>query len=754
MRFAVLASAFNDRGPAAMEEVLDALHERHDDENPVVLSLRRADSTVGLVIDVPETTASFLIDHLRAQYPLVQAQAEGESSAPPGMIMWSANLTLSPEVFPLKRFRQLESGVQEPAVDPLTGLLSSLSGHPHDPLRPHIELIIRPATAARVRHARHAVAQLRRPGFAFDPRRRDRYLRSAVSRHWYRRVYAWLFARGAGRLPAPSNGSASRTHDREDAPQAAQDKVGRHLFEVQLRLSVRGPAAQVERALQKLREIEGSLGAFVLPQLSRWRRTAAQRRRKPSVSRATSFLLSTEELATIWHPPTLSAQVPTLAIAPSRVLEAPPVLPNPRTEPNNVLLGYTAGHEHHTAVGLAEDARRRHLYIVGKTGMGKSSLLHTMLRHDIVARRGCCLIDPHGDLSEAVLAAVPSKRTNDVVLFDAGDFEQPVAFNPLGNFAPHTRPLVASGILTAFKKMWGDFFGPRMEHIFRHCLLTLLEIPDTSLVSLVQLLGDVRYREQIVERVSDPIVRAFWLQEFAQMSARLQAEAIAPIQNKVGQFVASPLLRHILGQSRSTIDIRTIMDAGQVLIVNLSKGRMGEDASSLLGSLLISALQLAAMSRADIPEHQRKDFGVYVDEFQAFATESFASILSESRKYRLSLTLANQYLAQMDEATAAAVFGNVGSLLSFQVGAADAELLAAQLGSPATAQDLCTLPRYEAYLRLLIDGQPSRPFSIRTIAPSAAPDRRRADTIRAVSRRCYGRPAAQVAADIARSLAN
>ncbi|MGC3971617.1 MAG: type IV secretion system DNA-binding domain-containing protein [Pirellulales bacterium] len=318
-------------------------------------------------------------------------------------------------------------------------------------------------------------------------------------------------------------------------------------------------------------------------------------------------------------------------------------------------------------VGIRCDDRRRHLYVVGKTGMGKSTLLQNLIGEDIVAGRGCCLVDPHGDLADSVLAAVPSYRTNDVILFDAGDHAHPVAFNPLADVLPDRRPLVASSILTAFKKLYADSWGPRMEHILRNSVLTLLEVPGSSLVSLARLLGDARYRDSLVSRLEDPVVRAFWQREFAAMPARLQAEAIAPVQNKVGHFVSSPLLRNILGQPRSTINLRTIMDCGQVLIVNLSKGRIGEDASDLLGALLVSSIQLAAMSRADAEESQCPDFFLYVDEFQSFATESFASILSEARKYRLCLTLANQYLVKMEESIAAAVFGNVGSLLTFQV---------------------------------------------------------------------------------------
>lgn len=383
--------------------------------------------------------------------------------------------------------------------------------------------------------------------------------------------------------------------------------------------------------------------------------------------------------------------------------------------------------------------------------MGKSTLLLNMLADDIEAGRGCCLVDPHGDLAEAILPRIAARRTNDVIYFDAGDQRHPLAFNPLADCDPQARSLVTSGVLSAFKKIWGEFFGPRMEHIFRNCLLALLEVPGASLVSVVQLLGDAGFRRSVVQRVRDPVVRAFWLQEFAALPAKLQAEFVAPIQNKVGQFSSSPLLRHILGQPRSTIDFRRIMDRGQVLIINLAKGRVGEDASSLLGSLCITSLQLAAMSRADVREDQRPDFHLYVDEFRHFATESFATVLSEARKYRLSLTLANQYLAQMDEATAAAVFGNAGSLLTFQVGAGDAETIAAQFGEPVTPHDLQALPKYEAYARLLIDGLPSRPFSLRTAAPDQRSEPRRSEIIRRASRRRYTRPVDEVATTIEQS---
>ncbi len=338
-----------------------------------------------------------------------------------------------------------------------------------------------------------------------------------------------------------------------------------------------------------------------------------------------------------------------------------------------------------------------------------------------------------------MLACVPRRRTNDIVLFDAADRLAPVAFNPLDPGRSADRSLVASAVLGAFKKIYGDSWGPRMEHIWRHALLAALDVPQSTLVTVQRLLADGRFRARLLDRVRDPMVRSFWLDEFARWKPNLQAEAIAPIQNKLGQFLAQPLLRAVLDQPRSTIRLREIMDDGRVLLVNLSKGRLGDDGSALLGALLVAGLQTAALSRADAPEDERADVFAYVDEFQNFATESFGTILSEARKYRLSLTVANQYLGQLDDATRAAVFGNVGGLLVFQVGAEDAEFLAAQLGGDVQERDLLTLPKHTAYARLLIDGLPGRPFSMQTLPPDVPQGSQNPEVIRRRSRRRYGR---------------
>ena len=537
--------------------------------------------------------------------------------------------------------------------------------------------------------------------------------------------------------------SGSARHEREEDILAASDKLGKLLFLVRVSLTVAAPPDRSGAAEAALRELAGTFGVFA--GLASFH--VQQPRR---AGHAASFLLSTEELASLWHAPTATVKAPTLTTVQSRDFEPPVTLPTPRMQHGLAVLGLATFRGRRQPFGILGDDKRRHVLIEGKTGMGKTTLLHRLLATDLRAGQGIGLIDPHGDLAEAVLHQVPASRTNDVILFDVGDTAYPLAFNVLACPNPAQRPLVASGVLSAFKKIYGDSWGPRLEHILRNALLTLLEVPGTSLVSVLRILSDPLYRRDVLTCVQDPVIRTFWEQEFAGMPPKFQAEAIAPIQNKVGAYVSSPLLRNILGQAKSSLDLRRVMDEGKVLIVNLSKGRIGDDASMLLGSLLVTSLQLAAMSRADQPESQRRDFALYVDEFQNFATDSFATILSEARKYRLSLTLANQYLAQMDEQTLAAVFGNVGSLVCFQVGAQDAEVLAEQLGGDVQKGDLLQLPRYQAYVRLLIDGQPSRPFSMQTLPPPVQRgDPGRPLIVRRTSRQRYARPITRVEAEIA-----
>ena len=367
--------------------------------------------------------------------------------------------------------------------------------------------------------------------------------------------------------------------------------------------------------------------------------------------------------------------------------------------------------------GIKTDDKRRHMYLIGKTGMGKSTVLENMIIDDIRAGKGVAVVDPHGDLAEKIIEYIPSNRINDVVYFNPADMDNPIAFNVLEQVEPHLRHLVASGLIGVFQKLWADSWGPRLEYILRNTILAILDYPGSTLLAVIRMLSDKAFREKVVENVKDPVVRGFWVNEFAGYADKFASEAVSPIQNKVGQFLSSSLIRNIVGQVKSTIDVREIMDEGKILILNLSKGRIGEDNSQLLGSMLITKIQLAAMSRVDIPESQRKDFILYVDEFQNFTSDSFANILSEARKYRLNLVLAHQYVEQLTETVKPAVFGNVGTMIVFRVGATDAEELVKEFSPVFTEEDIVNLPKYEFYLKLMIDGIASDPFSARGLPP-------------------------------------
>ncbi|NCN21987.1 type IV secretion system DNA-binding domain-containing protein [Candidatus Falkowbacteria bacterium] len=367
--------------------------------------------------------------------------------------------------------------------------------------------------------------------------------------------------------------------------------------------------------------------------------------------------------------------------------------------------------------GIKTDDRRRHMYLIGKTGMGKSTILENMIVGDIRAGFGVAVVDPHGDLAEKIMEYIPSDRIHDVIYFNPSDIDFPIAFNIVEQVEPHLRHLVASGLIGVFQKLWADSWGPRLEYILRNAILAILDFPGSTILGVVRMLSDKNYRKQVVTNIKDPVVKAFWEREFSGYADKFASEAVSPIQNKVGQFLSSSLMRNIIGQVKSSIDIREVMDSGKILIMNLSKGRIGEDNSALLGAMMITKIQLAAMSRVDVPEGERKDFYLYIDEFQNFSTDSFANILSEARKYRLNLILAHQYIEQLSEKVKPAVFGNVGTMIVFRVGAADAEELVKEFTPTFTEEDIVNLPKYEMYLKLMIDGIASSPFSAKGLPP-------------------------------------
>jgi len=361
--------------------------------------------------------------------------------------------------------------------------------------------------------------------------------------------------------------------------------------------------------------------------------------------------------------------------------------------------------------GIKDKDRLQHIYVIGKSGTGKSTLLENMAISDIERGNGLCLIDPHGDIATDILNYIPKGRIQDLVYFNATDLEHPIAFNPLKGIHPKYHDLVASGLVSTFKKIWSESWGPRMEYILRFALLTLLSMPDATLLDIQPLLTDADFRERALSYSTEDHILSFWHNEFERYAPRLRAEMISPILNKTGLFITSISLRKIVGQKTNSFRLQQVLNTGKILIVNLSKGQIGEEASSLLGAMLVNAIQLAALHRASQAEDTRKPFYLYIDECHSFVTLAFANILAEARKYGLSLFLAHQYIEQLDERVRAAIFGNVGTMIAFRVGANDAEYLAKEFYPVFIQDDFVHLPRYSMYLKLMIDGTVSQPFS-------------------------------------------
>lgn len=405
--------------------------------------------------------------------------------------------------------------------------------------------------------------------------------------------------------------------------------------------------------------------------------------------------------------------------------------------------------------GIRRADRRQHMYVVGKTGVGKTAFLKNMALQDIENGEGLAIVDPHGEFVEEISGSIPSHRINDVVYFNPADTEYPVSFNILEVADPKYKHLVASGLIGIFTKIWANVWSARMEYILANCILALLDTPGTTLLGIPRILVDKNYRQTIINNLKDPVVKSFWINEYEEWSSSYRNEAIAPVQNKVGQFLNVSLIRNIVGQPKNTIDIAEIMDGKKILLVNVSKGRVGEDNASILGAMIITKIQLATMERVRIPEEDRKDFYLYVDEFQNFATDSFVNILSEARKYRLNLIVAHQYIGQLiTETTTAvrdAVFGNVGTIVSFRVGAIDAEFLEQEFSPEFEQEDLIHLPNYNIYIKLMINGITSRPFSAKTIPPTSIDlEKNNREKIIAASRRQYTNKISDVEANIAK----
>lgn len=403
--------------------------------------------------------------------------------------------------------------------------------------------------------------------------------------------------------------------------------------------------------------------------------------------------------------------------------------------------------------GVLPEDFTRHLYVLGRTGTGKTTLLERLIVEQIRAGHGVGLIDPHGDLALRVLEFIPRARSNEVLLFEPTDTEMPVGFNVLACGSASDRPLVAAGVLASFRKTFQEFWGPRLEHVLRNALLALLSVRGATLLGVLRMLSDARFRESIVRGCDDPLVKYFWQTEFARYPDRFLAEVLAPVQNKVAAALTNPTLRLILGQHRAALDPQVLMDEGRIFIANLSLGRLGADSATFLGALLVARFQLAAYARAAMPPEARRPFTLYIDEFQNFTTQSFSELLAEARKYALGLVLAHQHLGQLDENLRRAVLGNVGTTIAFRVGGEDAETLSSEFAPEVSAEDLTRLGRYQLALRLSVRGQTTRPFTAVALPPFTEGERVGAGSIiRRISRERYGRSRSEVEAQILRQL--
>ncbi len=777
----VRVSKENESGPIVAEHIFSTLHGIQKkfsfwqklagySSDHVSFEIASIGRSIRFYVAFPEKLRNLVEGQIYAQYPDVEIAdcTDYTGNSPNIANAMGVNLKLfETDVFPIKRYSQFEDKLQKVAVDPMAGITSSLVKFDDIEDEAWVQVVTTPLDDKWRIVFTKCVKILKKGVFANISKLKTWYARAFITRKlWPKIVFfpvyfvLWLqglfinagIKTGMTAMDAAFMASSeivdeavSGSHDRESNIDAAMDKVIRPLFNVNIRIVYVPKSKNKQKAQMKLREIVGSFKQFNYPHLNGFEIDEFVEGNRIINSYKhriinDGFVLSNEELATIYHLPNMTVKTPTIYWVKSKKLEPPADLPdeNFKGDEKITTLGRTNFRGTHGVFGIKPLDRRRHVYVIGKTGMGKSTLLENMIYSDIMAGKGVGLIDPHGDLADAVLSFVPSNRTNDVVLIDPADKKYAVAFNMLENVDPALNSIVCSGLVGIFKKIYAESWGPRLEHILRNTILALLEYPGTTMLGITRILQDDEFRRKIVKKIEDPVVKSFWVNEFGKMTDRFRTEAISPIQNKVGQFLSSHTIRNIVGQPKSTVDLRFCMDKGKIVVINLSKGKIGEDNSALLGAMFITKFQLDAMSRASIPEKDRKDFYLYVDEFQNFATDSFATILSEARKYRLNLTMANQYIAQMPDEVRDAVFGNVGSVLSFQVGFDDAEYIAQQFAEEVLPNDLVSLSKYTAYMRLLIEGMPSKTFSLATLPPPKFEiDEDRIDVVRKVSRERY-----------------
>jgi energy-coupling factor transporter ATP-binding protein EcfA2 len=714
----------NDRGLVHTESVLHLLHQANRKRLPLTLQLGTDHGELGWTVDCPVELVPLFREAFLDAYPGTTISAERRPERPAARTIWTQELWLRPDLGPIRDHEGGRDPVSGRFLDPVAVLCAALKTGRSGRIECVVTLEIQPVSRRRLRRA---TRMLKRTQGVRSIQLRQTLLHAATHPRWLIRAIAYLLLRLCTGWRRP-RGMA----------EPSLGKLAEPLYACRLRICVHAPEDAAGIAERKLREIAGAFTPFNSEDTQF---VAKRPRRGQPRRRARGFLLTAREVAQLWHPLTEPARsIARVPVAPFRELEPPLRLPSPH-EPGVTLLGRVQFRQERQQFGIRQDDLRRHLLVLGKTGCGKSTLLASLVRQQVEQNRGIVLIDPHGQLADDVLDMIPKRRTNDVIVFDAGDKIAPVGFNPLRGPPGSDPSLIADGVLTAFQHVFGLGAGsaPRLLHIFRNCLLSLIGRPEASLLAVQRLLVDANYRKSVIAQVRNPVVRAFWETEFLRWHERERTEYIASLQNKLGAFTTNAQLQAILGATEKSINLRSILDRSQVLICNLSKGTVGHEASTLLGSLLLSSLHVAALSRADIPEFDRTDAVIVVDEFHSYLSEGNATLadaLAESRKYRTSYVLATQLLEQLDATTLAGVLGNCGSTLCMTVGPRDAQTLTELLGHDLTPEDLMRTPKHHGYLRLLIDGTPHT-FSMTTLLPPRMTEWR-GETIRRVSRERFG----------------
>lgn len=738
---AISVSKDNEKTPQSAEQFFASLHGIYRsnpiEQEHISFEIVAKKDAITFYVFTPLHLRDFIEGQLYAQYPDLQINQVTDYTGDinlEGQHVATTNIKLTKaDVYPIKMFSSSE-------VDPLAGITAVLSGL-EEQEQVWLQIVVRPVSDEWQNRGVKYVDQVRKTGK--EPGVVTSSIPAKIGRGVLR-VAREVIVPGSG-TEEPKKEEVKLSSPQEAALKGIETKITKLGFETVFRIvAVSGSEIQAKSRLQSLlaalkqfntTNLNGFKGGEItLDSYSSWEQYLTREFEEKG------NILNIEELASIYHFPAKTVETSAISWAGSKKGEAPFNLPlKSKVDPSSLtILGKTDFRATSAEFGIKMDDRMRHIYVIGKSGTGKSTLLENMVIDDINAGRGVIIVDPHGELADKAASAVPEERIKDVIMFYPADRDFPVAFNILDIQHEDQRGNIASGFVAALKKIFGNSWGPRLEYILRNATLAILEAENPTMLGIPRMLTDVAYRNQVIPQIKDPVVLDFWKNEWAAKEQKQQVEEMGSILNKVGQFLSSSLIRNIVGQPESGFDLREVMDQKKIFIANLSKGKIGEDNSALLGTLLIAKVQLAAMSRADVDPSMRPESFLYVDEFQNFATESFATILSEARKYNLGLTIAHQYIAQMAPEVKDAVFGNVGSLISFRVGADDAGSLTPEFAPVFDENDLVNLQRGSVYVKLLIDGLAVPAFSAQTFPPKQI-EESHFDEVIAYSRATYAK---------------